>query len=347
LLVGWKTLAAVPGVAALIAVTPATAQAPAGPYAPYDGHNPFNCELQQAGTGTEFPDPEADPFCVEFDKTQQNVTDFGLADFLSKEPARAAAASAKCFYFQHDHWTGSVVQGGQPETWHWDGSYFFDKAQGRGGVYVENFRIGGAPADWRPYAPPEFQPYLAPGGGGGVLLGGEVEPDPRCAERVDSPIERRFVYHQKLRPGKIFRKRITPVRLRTLRSLVIRRLGPAHRHVDHTDRWDVQGSGDLRAAWRGSALDRRVAALLTTSPGHSRGRINPGDRARGARRALRAHFASRVAGYRVFEAPRRRRGRLLLGVDGGKVAWIAVLDPRLIPDRATRPTLRNLLSRDG
>jgi hypothetical protein len=26
------------------------------------------------------------------------------------------------------------------------------------------------------------------------------------------------------------------------------------------------------------------------------------------------------------------------------VAWIVVLDPRLIPDRATRPTLRNLLS---
>jgi hypothetical protein len=336
-------VAAVLGAAALSAVDPARAQAPAGPYAPYDGHNPFNCVLQQAGMGTEFPDPDADPFCVEYDKTQQNVTDFGLADFLSKEPARVAAASPKCFYFQHDHWTGSVVQGGQPEAWHWDGSYFFDKARGLGGVYAENFRIGGQPADWRPYAPPEFQPYLAPGGGGGVLIRGEVEPDPRCAERVDSPIERRFVYYQQVRPGRVFRKRITPIRLRTLRSMVIRRLGPAHRRRDHTDRWDLQGGGDLRAAWRGTALDRRVAALLTTGPGHFRGRVNPGDRAAGAIRALRARPAMRVGGFRVLEAPRRERGRLLLGVRSGKLAWLAILDPRLVVEAATRSTLRNMV----
>ena len=49
-----------------------------------------------------------------------------------------AAAVPKCFYFQTDHWTGSVVQGQPPELWHWDGSYFFDKAQGRRRrVYVQ------------------------------------------------------------------------------------------------------------------------------------------------------------------------------------------------------------------
>ena len=330
--------------AALFAAAPAAAQAPTGPYAPYHGEIPFNCELQQAGTGTDFPDPEADPFCVEFDKTQQNVTDFGLADFLSKEPARVAAASPKCFYFQHDHWTGSVVQGGQPEAWHWDGRYFFDKARGEGGVYVENFRIGGQPADWRPYAPPDFQPYLAPGGGGGVLMSGEVEPDPRCAERVDSPIERRFVYYHRAPGGKVFRKRVTPIRLRTLRALVIRRLGPAHERSHHTDRWDVDGGGQLRAAWRGTALDRRVALLLTTSPGHSRGRVNPGDSATAARRALRARAAFRVAGYRVFEAPRRTRSRLLLGTRAGKLGWLAIADPRAVGERRLRGTLRNLLS---
>ena len=91
--------------AAAVALVGAGAAA-ADAYAPYDGSNPFNCELQSVGTGTSFPHPDADPFCVEFDKTQQNVTDFGIADFLSKEPARVAAASPKCFYFQHDHWTG-------------------------------------------------------------------------------------------------------------------------------------------------------------------------------------------------------------------------------------------------
>ena len=40
------------------------------------------------------PHPEADPFCVEFDKRRQNVTELGVVDFLSKEPARVAAASS-------------------------------------------------------------------------------------------------------------------------------------------------------------------------------------------------------------------------------------------------------------
>jgi hypothetical protein len=338
-------------IAAVLAVF-ATALLPAtgvgeepGSYAPYDGHNPFNCEVQNVGTGTDFPHPDADPFCVEFDKTQQNVTDFGLADFLSKEPARTAAASDKCFYYQHDHWTGSIVQGGQPEAWHWDGSYFFDKAHALGGVYVTNFRIGGQPADFTPYAPPEMQPYLAPGGGGGVLLTGDVEADPTCVGKVDSPLEQRFVYYHRVVGGKIFRKRITPVRLRTLRAAVIRRLGPAHRRADHTDRWDVTGGGEMAIAWRGTALDRRVAALLTTSPGHRRGRVHPGVRGRLARRLLHGKLAFGVSGYRTFEAPRRARSRMLFGIRKGKLAWIAVLDPHRVAGKGLRTTLANLLAR--
>jgi hypothetical protein len=332
--------AAVLAAAAAALLGAATAAADA--YAPYDGSNPFNCELQRVGTGTSFPHPDADPFCVEFDKTQQNVSDFGLADFLSKEPARVAAASPKCFYFQHDHWTGSVVQGNQPEVWHWDGSYFFDKSSGLGGVHVSNFRIGGRPADFTPYAPPEFQPYMAKGGGGGVLLSGEVEADPSCAQRVDSPLERRFVYYHRIPAGRIFRKRVTPIRLLTLRQMVIRRLGPAHRRADHSDRWDVAGGGELRIGWRGTAIDRRVAALLTTSPSHRRAGIHPGVRGQRARRVLHARFALAVAGYRVFEAPRRVRSRMLLGIRAGRLAWIAVVDPRRVPDRALRTTLARL-----
>jgi hypothetical protein len=338
-------VAALLGAAALGIAVPAAAVA--DPYAPYDGSNPFNCELQSVGTGTAFPHPDADPFCVEFDKTQQNVTDFGIADFLSKEPARVAAASPKCFYFQHDHWTGSVVQGNKPEAWHWDGSYFFDKSSGLGGVHVANFRIGGQPADFGPYAPPEFQPYLAKGGGGGVLLSGDVEADPTCAERVDSPLERRFVYYHRIPAGRIYRKRVTPIRLLTLRRIVIRRLGPAHHRTHHSDRWDVAGGGELRIGWRGTVLDRRVAALLTTSPSHRRAGIHPGVRGRLARRRLHARFALEVAGYRVFEAPRRTRSRMLLGIRDGRVTWIAVVDPRRVPDRALARTLAGLAAPAG
>jgi hypothetical protein len=168
----------------------------ATPLAPYDGDNPFRCELQRTGTGVDFPDPAADPFCVEYDKTSQNVTDFGLVDFLTKEPARVAAAVPKCFYFQHDHWTGSIVQGESPELWHWDGMYFFDKARGLGGVHVENLRVGGLPADPRlvPGFPVLLAPYFGPGSGGAYVTLGPI--DPQCAAKVDTWPEQVKVYRQ-------------------------------------------------------------------------------------------------------------------------------------------------------
>jgi hypothetical protein len=147
------------------------------------------------GTGTNFPDPGADPFCVEFNKRQQNVTDLGVVDFLLNEPARVAAASTKCFYYQVDHWTGSVVQGQPPELWHWDGRYFFDKARAVGGVFVDNLRIAGHTADPRllPGFPPAYRPFFGPGRGGVRLVNiGAAEPS--CAAKVDTPAEARRVY---------------------------------------------------------------------------------------------------------------------------------------------------------
>src|SRR3954452_17822313 len=117
--------------------------------APYDGSIPFACTLQQAGFEAEVPDPGADPFCIEFDKRRQNVSELGIVDFLSKEPARVANASPKCFYFQRDHWRASLVQDMPPAIYEWDGSYFFDKARGLGGAYVENFKVGGQTGDPR------------------------------------------------------------------------------------------------------------------------------------------------------------------------------------------------------
>jgi hypothetical protein len=175
-----------------------SAASAATPVAPYDGQNPFRCKLQQLGQGTDFPDPGADPFCVEYDKTSQNLTELGLVEFLTLEPDRVAAAVPKCFYFQRDHWTGSVVQGQPPELWHWDGSYYFDKARGTGGVHVANLRIGGVPADPRllPGFPMELWPYFTRGGGGAQLVSQGIPVDPACAARVDTPAEARRVYRR-------------------------------------------------------------------------------------------------------------------------------------------------------
>jgi hypothetical protein len=129
----WSRATGIAVAAALLFASTAAAQQPTGPFAPWDGRNPFNCTIQDVGTGVDFPDPGADPFCVEFDKTQQNVTDLGILDFLANEPIRVAAAVNKCFYFQTDHWTGSVVQGEEPELWHWDGQYFSTRRSARAG----------------------------------------------------------------------------------------------------------------------------------------------------------------------------------------------------------------------
>ena len=122
----------------LIASMFTAATSTAAPIAPYNGDNPFRCKVQNAGLGVVFPNPEADPFCVKYDKTQQNVTDFGIVDFLLLEPARVLAATTKCFYNQTDHWTGWVVQNGQPELWNWEGNYFFDLARGIAGAYMDD-----------------------------------------------------------------------------------------------------------------------------------------------------------------------------------------------------------------
>jgi hypothetical protein len=104
-------------------------------------------------------------FCVEYDKTHQNLTELGLIQFLLQEPARITRAADKCFYFQHDHWTGWIEEGGEPELYHWDGSYMIDMARGAVGGHVANFRIGGEPASPADYftIPPAFDAYFGPG----------------------------------------------------------------------------------------------------------------------------------------------------------------------------------------
>src|SRR3954470_11946872 len=154
-------------VALLLVAAPALAATdrPTG----WNGVNPFKCVLQNAGFEPTGPDPNADPYCVEFDKRHQNVTEGGFVQFVSLEPARVAAASGKCFYFQSDHWRGSVVQDdGSTKTYEWDGHYFYDKARGDGGAWVTNFNINGQPAD------PDFRT-------GGVITHDDIPADPPCA----------------------------------------------------------------------------------------------------------------------------------------------------------------------
>jgi hypothetical protein len=131
----------------------------------WDGTNPFNCTIQNAGLGTTVPDPGADPYCVSFDKTQQNITQLGILQFLLNEPARVAAAVPKCFYFQEDHWRGSIIQS-DPRTvlYEFTGHYFFNKATGDGGAWISGFSVAGVTL-----------------GTGGAITHDNIPVDPHCA----------------------------------------------------------------------------------------------------------------------------------------------------------------------
>jgi hypothetical protein len=325
--------------AALIAASPAGAQSPPEAFGPYDGRIPFACVLQNVGTGTDYPDPDADPFCVEFDKTNQNVTDFGIAEFLAQEPARVAAAAPKCFYFQRDHWTGSIVQGSEPELWHWDGDYFFDKARGIGGVSARNFRVGGVPMDATPYVPDAYRPFFAEGGGGGVLLEMETISDPTCAAMVDTPQEQAQVYGDTgLAPGCIppggdlGGKRIGKVRLRMRRTQVLTRLGPPRDSRRRIDRWCLIGKGELRVGY--SKRDRAVI-VASSGRGHALRGVARGDRVRRARRRLDMDRDKSFArdGTRAFFVGRDKRRRAWVGVAAGRVRWVLLAAPSDVAKR--------------
>ncbi len=319
-------------VAVACLTAPATVSAQQ-PFAPYDGSIPFNCELQYVGTGTDYPHPEADPFCVEFDKTNQNVTDFGIVEFTAQEPARVAAAASKCFYFQRDHWTGSVVQGSAPETWHWDGDYWFDRARGVGGVSVRNFRIGGQPQDASPYVPEAYKPYFAEGGGGGVMVPMDSAPSPDCIDKVDTPEERDQIYaNRSFHPdcidpgGKLRGERVGKVSLGMSRDKARQKLGPPQDHGHGIDQWCLIGKGELRVAYDG----KRANAILTSGRGHSIDGVSRGDRLRRVHRRLDvAHENRTLAHTKVLSVESSGPRDVWVGVINRRVRWLLIFEGQL------------------
>ena len=339
-------VAALTAAAMLALAAPASAQQ-TQVVGPWDGTNPFNCEIQNVGTGTDFPDPGADPFCVEFDKTSQNLLpNAGLVDFLAQEPFRVAAAAPKCFYFQRDHWTGSLVQGQPPELWHWDGNYFFDKAKGIGGVNVDNYRVGGQPADGSAFAPPAYQPYFSPNGGGGVIVLLETDPDPNCvaAAAQGDVYANQPQFGNCITPGgELHGRQVGHVALGMSREQIVSLLGPPHSEKQGTDRWCVIGDGELRIGYSGAKQSgaQQAAVILTTVLGHTVRGIRAGSKRRRAIRRLHLTRRFRAGGVGVFEAPRKPGRRLFIGIGGKRVKWIAVSDPQKLRSlRAAKRALR-------
>ncbi len=337
--------------ALVVAAIAVPALGDSAPPSPWDGVNPFACELQNAGFGTAVPHPEADPYCVEFDKRRQNVTELGVVDFISREPARVAAASDKCFYFQSDHWRGSIVQDdGSTKTYEWDGHYFFDKARAEGGVWVTNFNVNGKTGDPSslPGMPAEYAKYFGPGTGG-VITHDQVQGDPACVAKAAarSPYALPTVTAARCADpaGGVGANHVGAVALGMTERRVRELLGtPARLHRGFM-RYCLRGGGKQlvgvvgdRSGETRTVSDDPVRFLLTTRAEMKARGVGRGDRGSAVRRAFPA--ARRLFVQGRTEVSRLKPG-LLVGVRFGRVRFLAAYDPRHLRDsHALREWLR-------
>ncbi|MET7548208.1 hypothetical protein ABZS95_19465 [Streptomyces sp. NPDC005479] len=139
-------LGAVVAAAALLPAASASAAEPGiGSYT--DPSYASACTFHRYGEGETPPLSlfGADPLCVEYAKRDITVTNGGAARFLLAEPARFALAVPACRYWQLDHWSVQATAGGT-ELVGWDGSYWFDKAEGSAAARVRNITVAGQPA---------------------------------------------------------------------------------------------------------------------------------------------------------------------------------------------------------
>jgi hypothetical protein len=326
-----------------LAAMPRAAAAEEGT-AGWDGTNPFNCTLQQLGTGTDFPQPDADPFCVEYDKRHQNVTEGGVVQFLSQEPARFAAAGPKCFYFQHDHWVGSVVQGDPAtQTYAWDGSYYFDKAKGTGGAYVENFTFNGQTGDptQLPGFPEAYKPYFG-NGRGGVQRTGDVPADPNCVAKANEKSPYRSAgggpgtgatNSDKCRvPGGRVYRGIAGIKLGWKRVRVRQALGLPTTESSRYLTYCMTGGGRVAAAFDRSGAAGRVVLVVTDSAPFDERGVRVGTRSAKAKRKLKGHRG--IAKSTI--ALRRKRDVLVAGLSKGRVAFLASASRKISAKRTAR-----------
>lgn len=131
--------------AAALAAGPAAPAGPTGgPYAdpPFAGR----CSWVSYGDGVAPPLNVAgrNPLCVEYSKRDITANNGGALAFLLAEPARFAVAVPACRYWQVDHWRFRVAGRDRPYL-RWDGSYWFDRSGGSGGVRLTHFTLGGRP----------------------------------------------------------------------------------------------------------------------------------------------------------------------------------------------------------
>jgi hypothetical protein len=120
-----------------------------------------------------------------------------------------------------------------------------------------------------------------------------------------------------------------PVRVREPLGGVISRLGVAIREKRAIQTFCLREGAYLKVGYRDNRVLRsersRAIMVLTSSPRYSVRGVRPGSKARRL-----GHRLFVVNGVSVYERRRTRRGRFFVGVQGGRVAYVALMDPRRV-----------------
>ena len=293
-------------VLAAVFAAPAAAQAPQQ----WDGSNPFTCTVQN---GASLQDPNADPFCVEYDHSLSDPQ--AVAQLLSNGPNQLAAASSKCFLYEVDHFTSPL---GEVDT-----AMFVNKATGTGGSAITHATIP-IPGSGGMVSVPVVQACTgqpqSTGGGtvtGGGFLGGLSGPNPGVKTRTG-------VQCKKLRGNA--KNGLGRARLGLTRNAVRKRFGKPTRRKRGYYHYCVRGGGDLAIHFgrRGKA-----DVAMTNGKLFHAGKVKIGSRLKRVRSAL---HHEQVLGHQKRDwvlGVTHKRWRLLVGLSKNRVVYIAAVSTKL------------------
>jgi hypothetical protein len=288
---------------------PAAAQAPQQ----WDGSNPFTCTLQN---GASLTDPNADPFCVEYDHSLTDPN--AIAQLLSNGPTQLAAASSKCFLYEQDHFTGAL---GEVDT-----AMFVNKATGTGGSAITHASIP-VPGSGGMVTVPVVQACAGQqtGGGGGTgtgtggggFLGSLSGPNPGVKTRTG-------VQCKKL--GGNAKSGLGRARLGMTRKAVVKRFGKPTRRAAGYYHYCLRGGGDLAIHF---GRHGKSDALMTNGKRFHAGKVKMGTRLTRVRSSLRHE---QVLGHSKRDwvlGVTHKHWRLLVGLSKNRVVYIAAVSRSL------------------
>jgi hypothetical protein len=302
----------------LVAVFSASAAAQAPQQ--WDGSNPFTCTLQNGDTPQ---DPNADPFCVEYDHSVSDPAtgQAELTALLTNGPSQLAAATNKCAVYRVDHWTSTLPPA------EFDSAMFFNKATGTSGTAVTKATvpIPGLPVGGMGSVPvvqsctTQTQSGGGTGGGttGGGLLGGLSGPNPGVKTRSGVSCKNR---------GGNAKSGLGRARLGLTRKAVVKRFGKPTRRASGYYHYCLRKGGDLAIHFgRHSKTD----VVMTNGKSFHAGRVRIGSRLTRVRSSL---HHEQVLGHRKRDwviGVTHRRWRLLVGLSKNRVVYIAAVSTKL------------------